>query len=205
MKKLLLFAAVFGLALASAQAAIVINVSVDENANGLADNGSPGTMHAIPGGLVTDPSPNNGLGGNVLVYLLPFAAVNGDLIMQEPGGASITNSDIIRFVTNVGNVNTTWLIFYSDNLDGVDALADTGLPGGSPFTNIVTMTEVGPEGANGLVYTPTAGQPGYISSTDFSSAFNIVSDATSTPEPASFALIGAGLIGLALAPRLKKK
>jgi uncharacterized repeat protein (TIGR01451 family) len=89
--------------------------------------------------------------------LSPPGLVAGDVIITESAGSL---SDVLRFdsTTEGGGV-----FIYSDNADGVDApLADVGLPT-ALNTNSVTVPEVGPEGANGITYTPTAGQPGFVS------------------------------------------
>jgi len=181
---LLCFALVITIPQAHA-AGIPINITVDEFGNGTSDAGG---LHVLPAGLVGDPS--GGLGSPVLVYALGFTPVAGDLRIDEtePVGVAPVISDIVRFFGS-------FMIFYSDNGDGVDALADTGLPG-SLSTNLVSGLEVGPEGANGFVYTPTAGQPGYIS-TDFTPTYNITSD-SSVPEPGVMGLMTLGLAGLGL-------
>jgi hypothetical protein len=83
-------------------------IVIDEFLHGLV-NGAP-----ITGVLGTDPGP----GGltNLLIYILPFAGVVGDVIMEGPG--SDGESDVVRF-----NGDHT-VIFYSDNNDGFDAPAD---------------------------------------------------------------------------------
>jgi hypothetical protein len=55
--------------------------------------------------------------------------------------------------------------------------------------------EVGPEGNNGAVYTPTAGQPGFDPSEP---TYHFISDGSAVvPEPASIAILGAGFVGIA--------
>jgi len=92
---------------------------------------------------LTDPGPG-GL-ANALTYNLlnPPGLVAGDLLVQEVAGGPL--SDLIRFNSSqtcfVGLPGC--LVFYSDNLDGADA--------------IVTLLEIGFEGGlQGVIYTPTA-------------------------------------------------
>jgi hypothetical protein len=83
------------------------------------------------------------------------------------------------------------LLFYSDSTETLDAPADqSGLPA-SPVH--LTEIELGPEGDNGLLYTPAAGQPGYNG--DPTLTYEFLSDiptgpASGTPEPSSLALLG---------------
>jgi len=187
----LLFLALFVLGIPTQAAGIPVTVAVNEFGSGTYN-----TSTILPAGLLVDPS--GGLPGvDVLVYLLPFTPVNGDLQIDETIGATVVLSDVVRFFT-LNNVN--YLIFYSDNGDGVDAPADTGLPG--PLsTNVVQALEIGPEGNNGLVYTPTSGQPGFIN-TDFAVTYNITSDST-VPEPGTTSLLALGLAGLGLLKRFR--
>jgi len=190
----------------TAGAQVIANVTVDENGNGTGTLGS--------GFLAPDPGP----GGltSALTYDLLFAAppvddvfsiaafvTPGDVVLLEQGVVS----DVIRFNSFFdGGIDILafdgspfTLVFYSDSLDGSDALADTGLPTAF-YTNVVRIEEIGPEGNNGVFYTPTEGQPGYIEFggidgpagvTGFT--YHFVSD--SVPEPSSTALL---LLGLAV-------
>jgi hypothetical protein len=145
-----------------------IAISIDENGNGR------------PYSIGTDPGPG-GLTG-VLIYTLPFPGIQGDVFLTDSGVVL----DLLRF-----NGNGT-VIFYSDNIGGVDSIGDTLTPPGSLYPNNVTIAEVGPEGNNGATYTPTAGQPGYGTS-DFTVTYNFVSDGTIVPEPSSLWLLAGGL------------
>src|SRR5262249_37534680 len=102
----------------------------------------------------TDPGPG-GLAG-VLTYDLPFAGTQGDITsFGPPSDSSIDVGDVIRF-----NGDGT-LLFYSDNVDGFDSLADTFAPPGAFYANTATPPETGTESSNSFSYKPTAGQPGY--------------------------------------------
>src|SRR5439155_23077359 len=142
---LVLGAAFAGLFLCHAAGAqgIPANVTVDENGNGI------GTLG--PGFLAPDPGP----GGlpSVLTYDLPFATTQGDVLIFDEGGVVL---DVIRFNCCTDNIDGVaavdvspfTLIFYSDNIDGFDALADTVAPPGILYTYQVRIAELGREGNN---------------------------------------------------------
>ena len=149
----------------------------------------PGGTQFLPGVLASDPGPGglasalsySGLGS-------PPSLVAGDLLLFDSANVL---SDIIRFNLAGTGDNPSYLptlVFYSSSADVPPTPADTGFPL-SNYTNTVSLTEtVLSDGAIGVVYTPTAGQPGYVSG--FTVVYNLTSDA---PEPASvsFCLIGA--------------
>jgi hypothetical protein len=186
---------------ASAQAGNNPLITVDENGHGsILFPGSPAV--SMPGVLAPDPGPggaNSALSYNLLgpPFLTP-----GDLILREPGSDGA--SDVIRFNSAGSGDNPAYpasLVFYSDLADGADSLADIGSPG-ALYTNVLLRDEVGSEGDNGYVYTPTDGQPGWVPG--FAVTYNIISDSPSaTPEPASLALLATG--GLPLLGILRRR
>jgi hypothetical protein len=166
-------------------------VTVDENGLGFF-NGS-----SMPGALGTDPTNST----TALVYNLPAGVlpVAGDVGMTEPGLPNAPPSDLVRFtsIQLPAGGSQGLLIFYSDIEVGVpkEALADVGMPSNTQ-TNFFPGLETGPEaGPNGLVYVPTAGQPGFIAGSI--TTYNFQSDPV--PEPGSVVLLALG--GLALAGR----
>jgi hypothetical protein len=159
---------VFGLLLAAAlcllcSAAVQANplITVDEFGHGiLLFDGSPQIF--MPFALRSDPGPG-GL-ASVLTYNLlgPPALIAGDVRLQDGAGGPVL--DVIRFnpAGTGGPSYPASLLFYSDNVDGFDSPGDTPGPPGVPYTNVVTILEVGPEANNGAFYTPTANQPGFV-------------------------------------------
>jgi hypothetical protein len=166
--------AVVGLCRVNAQALF----TVDELGN---LNGQP------VGQLKPDPSPSGfGLAQNVLVYNLPFAGLQGDVLMHDGTATNAPFLDVVRFDGN-GH-----LIFYSDNTDGFDAPADTPSPPPQFFANRLDVVEVGNESFNYTDYVPTPNQPGWDPSNP---TYRFISD---IPEPGSAGLVLAGLAVLAL-------
>jgi hypothetical protein len=159
-------------------------ITVDENGNGSL------TFPQLDPPLLSHIGPDPGPGGldSVLIYTLPFAGYQGDVHLTDDG----VLGDVIRF-----NGDGT-LIFYSDNTDGVDALADTPTPPQGAYTNLVTIPEVGPDGDNGAWYTPEEGQPGGIGEVvtvgqGVGVTYHFISDTPAVPEPGSLALLMTGM------------
>jgi PEP-CTERM motif len=159
-------------------------VTVDEFGHGFVE--SPLGVFPLASHIGSDPGPG-GL-SSVLIYTLPFAGVRGDVFLTDADFGGFT-LDVIRF-----NGDFT-LIFYSDNIGGFDAPADTAGPPGTTYTTLVSIPELGPEGNNGAFYTPGSSDPGFG---PLSPTFHFVSDglAQPVPEPATLLLVGSGIAGL---------
>jgi hypothetical protein len=187
MRKSLICVAVLTLCTAPAAADLV--VSVDENGQGTA-NGS-----SMPGRTLTDPT----TGSSAFGYLLPATVTVGDLLLTEPGQNG-TLSDLIRFAQLPGST-ITGLFFYSDPPESGETgdRADLGIPSNRQ-SNLLTKAEVGAEGRNGFVYTPTVGQPGYGGP---GTSYTIASDKP-TPEPGSAVLLACGSLVLGVWARRRR-
>jgi hypothetical protein len=180
---LFILASVAGLRDVVAQG-FTITTTLHENGTGTLQN-----SNGFNAPLVGVPAPDPGPGGlsNALTFglLNPPGLVGGDFIMTDPGLSPV--SDIIRFNSLAGTA-----IFYS--LVGGGQLADTGLP-----TALNTNTFSMPENTLGLTsYTPTAGQPGFVSGAGGPVTYLIDSDSPAVPDLGSSAL----LLALALAALL---
>jgi len=168
-------------------------ITVDENGKGTINFG--GGPIPLPGVIAADPGPG-GLAGALTYNLLgPPALVAGDLLIQETVGAVVILSDWVRFNpagTGGNPVYPASLVFYSERGDEpIPDLADTGFPT-AQYTNVLSVLEVGPEGNNGFLYTPTANQPGFVPG--FGVTYNIKSDVVPEPASASLFVIGGGML-----------
>jgi hypothetical protein len=167
----------------SAHAFFTLNF--DENGNGsVSVNG--GAFVPTVGVLADDPS-QAGV-QLVLTYTLPELVVAGTVQVLEP--VTMILSDVIRFTSGTGTLTGTAdrMIFYSDNTDGADALADTGFPANLTSGNQGgPIFEVGPEGNNTFQF--VASGP---------NIYNGVSDAV--PEPGTLFLLSIGLLSFLARP-----
>jgi hypothetical protein len=160
----------------------------------LDERGTPGPY---PSTIAPDPLIPGG--PPTVAYALPFGVVPGDLVIQEPPITTApVDSDLLRWVQVVPGQQSLLLV-YSDvtTTDPANAPADVGIPL-QLQTNLAIVPETGlpvapvyTDAANGVVYTPTAGMPGFIAgAAPFTYSF--ISD---IPEPGIFCLTPA-LAGL---------
>ena len=171
------------LVLSGSSAISQVQVQVDEFGVGTI-KGGPFGPNPVPIGSALMPDPTGGVPAwNVLVYNLPFAGVAGDVLMHDFTLAD-PFLDVIRF-DGQGH-----LIFYSDNVDGFEAPADTPSPPNPLLANQAHILEQGPEGGFQFgVYTPDVNQPGWDPQAP---QYMFISD-YAVPEPGSAAVMLAGL------------
>jgi hypothetical protein len=167
-----------------------VSITADENGNGTFTNTSAFFAN-LPFSQITDPGPGGLTGVANYGMLNPPGLTTGDLLLTD----GLLTSDLIRFdpVTNSGS-----FFFYSDQDGGSDALADIGGPTGLN-TNQLTLPEAALGGGMfGIVYTPIAGQPGFVAGAAGPVTYTFISDA---PEPATILLMASGLALLFLLRR----
>jgi hypothetical protein len=144
---------------------------------------------SLPGAL--GPDPTGGLvGWNVLIYTLPFAGLQGDVLVQdafEPGSPIL---DVLRFD------GQSHLIFYSDSIGGFSSLADTPGPPDPFLPNQAFLNEQIINAQFSIAfYAPTPNQPGWAPSNP---TYQFASEGI-IPEPnaATIVSFGLGAFGLA--------
>lgn len=130
-----------------------IQLTFDEVGTALSPRGPlPSTVASIAGNPTT------------LAYQLPGPVVPGDVRVLGSGEGT---SDLLRFADTIDPATGTvqgWLLYYSDNSDGTDSLADTGIPDVS--TSAPFVFEFGPEGFNEFTYTPAGASDSYSGLSD---------------------------------------
>ena len=158
-----------------------VNVTLDENGHGNMEG------FAFSGIVGLDPGPN---GGAALIYPSPVGVPFevGDVLLVEPGGSP---TELLRFTAN----QTSQVIALYSNPDSSVDLADTGWFPSQFQPNLLTLpvTALG-GGATGCIYTPTPGQPGYVSLSPRPMRYNVIAD---VPEPSTALLLAVAGIGLA--------
>jgi len=163
--------ATLALSSASAWAAFTVSITVNEFGYGKLTN-SNGASVTLPCQLMADPGPG-GLPSVLFCGLdNPPGLVAGDLVILDAGGAV---SDLLRFNPNI---NGGGVFIYSTNANGVTAPADVGIPA-QRNTNVLTVNETGTATNNGVTYTPTTGQPGFVANASGPVTYTFLSDVPS--------------------------
>jgi len=180
-------------------------ISIDENGVGFLDfRSAGGPLENLVGVLQNDPGPG-GL-ASVLTYDMmgPPSVTAGDVLFSEDANGGLI-LDVIRFNDyNTGGVSgyPASILFYSDNIDGFDAIGDTPSPPSQLYSNVVTIEE----DLNGFAfYQPIEGEPGFVPG--FNVAYRFFSEGNANagvPEPSSWALLIVGFAGAGVALRKRK-
>jgi hypothetical protein len=127
-------------------------------------------------------------GGGIQFYL-PGIVQPGQILINSSVDVDPNNlsgdSDLLTFSNGPGlNGAVTGIMLYESLIDPFDPLLAADVPRLNFLAPIVTIPEIGPEGANGFQYVV----PGAF--------YNGISDGFLTPEPSTFVMGGFGLLSL---------
>jgi hypothetical protein len=137
-------------------------------------------------------------GGGSSYDLSPIGAVNltpGDLVLLEPN--SPNTSDIIRFAA-------TSVSFFSDPEQAAEPAVRqdviSALP--NPVAPILRTDEQAVAGSaiesnDGILYVPEPGDPGFDNAGAIKFGYDVLSDVSAIPEPASLVMLSLGLAAVA--------
>ena len=175
-----------------------ISITLDEKGNGLFTN-TNAFSSGLPSAMMADPGPGGIPSALFYGMLNPPGLTLGDVVINENGTG--LPGDLLRFDPSLIINGTTGGVFIYSLNDGDGDLADVGLPTGRN-TNLITLTESAGET---ISYTPTSGQPGFVSGAGGPVTYTFTSSDNAAPEPTTVLMLSGGLAILWVGIRQKTR